>query len=284
MVHLGAVIETSTRTALRVQRLIVISFLATVGWAQTFEVFSLKPSSPHSGNRFEGGPGTSDPIQYNYTSATLEDLIVVAWHVEYFQVLSKAAIDRDCFDLLAKIPPGTSKEQFRIMLQNALVERFHLKLHMETREFSGYALVIARSGFKLKEGTPGSAASHGRSAADEFPDLPPNKPGLISHHIMRDGHELVRMRAQQMPMSDIARSLHVPGEVPVVDQTGLAGKYDFTLEYAAPARDYQAVLEMSPAPSIFAAVQQKLGLRLIAKRVPFDVIVVDSFTRVPSEN
>jgi uncharacterized protein (TIGR03435 family) len=284
MVQCGTASETSTRLALSVRWSIVILFLGSVAWAQTFEVTSLKPSGPQSGNRIEGGPGTSDPIRYGYTSATLEDLIVIAWNVEYFQVSSKSVIDRDCFDLLAKIPPGTRKEQFRIMLQNLLIERFRLKLHLETREFSGYALVVARTGFKLYGRTHGPATSRGHSAPDGFPDLPPDRLGIISHHFMVDGHELVRMRVQQMPMSEIARSLHVPGEVPVVDQTGLTGKYEFTLEYAAPARDSQAVFEMPTAASVFTAVQQQLGLQLISKRVPFNVVVVDSFSRVPSEN
>ena len=68
--------------------------LAVSASAQTFDAASLKPSGPRSDNRIEGGPGTADPFRYTYTSATLEDLIVTAWNLEYFQVLSKTPIDR----------------------------------------------------------------------------------------------------------------------------------------------------------------------------------------------
>ena len=252
-------------------RSILSLLLCTAACAQTFEVASLKPSGPGSDNRIEGGPGTSDPLRYTYTCATLEDLIVNAWNVEYFQVSSKTAIDRDQFDLLAKIPPGTSKEQFRLMLQNLLLERFRLKLHAVSRPFSGYALVLAKSGLRL-----------GKPAAG-FPVLPPDQPGIIANEFVRDGHVLVRMRVQQKPMSEIAQSFHVPGDGPIVDQTRLAGKYDFTLEYSYPAGRGAAPSEPPPAPAIFTAVQQ-LGLRLVSRRVPMPVIVIDSFDRVPSGN
>lgn len=284
MLRFGEAVDTTRWRAPKVRCSIAILLLGTAAWAQTFEVASLKPSGPQSGNRIEGGPGTSDPLRYTYTSATLEDLIVIAWNVEYFQVSSKAAIDRDCFDLVAKIPPGTRMEDFRVMLQNLVKERFRLKLHAETREFSGYALVVAKSGFKLKERSSGPTASSASSAAGKFPDLPSNKPGIIAHHLSREGNILIRVRVQQMPMSEIARSLKVPDDVPVVDQTGLAGKYNFTLEYAYPARKSQAVPEEPPAPSVFTAVQQQLGLQLVSKRVPFETVVIDSFNRVPSEN
>jgi len=204
----------------------------------------------------------------------LEDLIVNAWNIEYFQVSSKTAIDRVKFDLAAKIPPGATKEQFRLMLQNLLKERFRLEQHTESRQLAGYALVIAKSGFKPQE----------RPSGGQFPDLPPGKPGIIANHFSRDGYEIVLMRARQMPASEIARALDVPGDGPVVDQTGLTGKYDFTLEYAYPLSESRVPSETPPAPSVFTAVQQQLGLQLVAKRVPFDVVVIDSFDRVPSVN
>jgi uncharacterized protein (TIGR03435 family) len=247
--------------------------LSAALWGQSFEVASLKPSSPQSENRLEGGPGTSDPLRFTYTSATLEDLVATAWKLEYFQISSKESIDRDHFDLIAKIPPGAGKEQFRLMLQTLLVERFRLKFHTEHRQFAGYALVIAKSGFKPQQAPAGG----------EFPERP-DKPGITANHFLRNGYEIVRMRGRQMPISKIAGAIDVPGDGPVVDQTGLTGTYDFTLEYAYPLSEAQAISEAPPASSVFAAVQQQLGLRLVPKRVPFTVVVIDSFDRVPSEN
>lgn len=254
----------------------VVLFATTLAWTQTFEVASLKPSGSHNESAEQGGPGSSDPERYRYTGATLEDLIVTAYHVEYFQVSSKTPIDRDRFDLIAKLPPGATRAQFRAMLQNLLADRFRLKFHRESREFPGYELVVAKSGLKL-DATP-------KPPAEGFPDLPPDKPGLTNHHTGRNGHFLVRVRGRQMPASEIARALQVPGDAPVVDRTGLTGKYDFTLEYSYDGRNAGEIREAPPAPSIFTAVQQQLGLQLVPKRLPFDVIVVDAFDRAPSAN
>src|SRR4051794_15894961 len=97
--------------------------ISTVAWAQAFEVASVRPSGRDTESVEEGGPGSSDPGRYRYTGATLEDLIVTAYHVEYFQVASKTALDRDRFDLIAKVPAGATRQQFRLMLQNLLTER-----------------------------------------------------------------------------------------------------------------------------------------------------------------
>ena len=235
----------------------------------------MKPSGPDSGNALEGGPGRPDQGRFRYTGATLEDLIVTAYNVEYFQVSSKVSIDRDRFDVLAKVPPGTSREQFRTMLQNLLTERFRLKFHRESREFSGYALVVAKSGHKLNSTT---------KLPEGFPDLPPGRPGLIENHTPRNGHFLVRVRGQQQATAEIANALHVPGGAPVVDRTGLTGKYDFALEYSYSGRASDQLPEAPPAPALFTALQQQLGLQLVSRRLPFEVLVIDSFDKAPSEN
>ena len=92
------------------------------------------------------------------------------------------------------------------------------------------------------------------------------------------------MRGRQKTAADIANSLHVPGRVPIVDQTGLSGKHDFTLEYSISGRASEEAADVSPAPTIFTALQQQLGLQLVSRRLPFEVIVVDAFDHTPSEN
>jgi uncharacterized protein (TIGR03435 family) len=258
-------------------RCAALLFAATVAWPQSFEVASVKPSGRDSESVQQGGPGSADPGRYRYTGATLEDLIVTAYHVEYFQVASKTPIARDRFDVLAKLPPDATRQQFRVMLQNLLAERFRLKFHRETREFPAYALVVDKSGAKLDR--PEKPAG-----TEGFPDLPPGKPGLTNIHTGRNGHYLVRMRGQQMPAYEIARALLMPGDAPIVDRTGLTGKYDFTLEYSYQAGAAVESPEAAPAPSIFTAVRQQLGLELVSRRLPFEVLVIDSFDKVPTEN
>jgi len=259
----------------------VLVSAASILTAQTFEVASVKRSGPDSGNEMRGGPGTQDPITFRYTSATIEDLIVNAYRVEYYQVSSSVPIDRDYFDVNAKIPPGATKQQFRVMLQNLLADRFGLRLRREVREFSGYALIVAKSGLKINDRTTAGAT---KAIAESFPEIPPGKPDMRVIEVPRNGYHLVRLRAQQMPISELARGIHVPGEELIVDQTGLSGKYNFTLEYAYGGSATDDVPEAPPAPSIFTALQAQLGLQLVSKRVLLDVLVVESFSRIPTEN
>jgi uncharacterized protein (TIGR03435 family) len=256
--------------------------LAAAALAQvptTFEVASLKPSGPGSRRGSDGGPGSKDPERYTFGEASLLDLIGIAYHVDYFQISSKSALDRDKFDLAVKIPPGATRPEFRVMLQNLLAERFHLKTHMESREFNAYALTVAKTGTRLKEGAP--ASSDGR-----FPTLPPNRPGVTANHTMNGNYELVRMRAQQEAMSSFVDWIHFAADQPVVDRTGLTGKYDFIFEYTKEFKSGTPDAASQPpvAPDLFNALQQQLGLQLVREKVPFDVVVVESFDRLPAGN
>ncbi len=251
-----------------------------------FEVASVKPSTPQSVRGSEGGPGTKDPTHYRFQSVTLRDLVAIAYHVDYFQITSKSALDRDRFDLGANVPEKATRAEFRTMMRALLEERFHFQAHVESREFAGYELVVAKTGLRLKEsGASAAAQPEKRAPGDEgFPDLPVGRPGLISNQRVSGGSILVRLKAQQQTVSSLTGFLHAPGEEPIVDKTGLTAKYDFTLEYAndLPTRDGEA--RTSDAPSIFVALQQQLGLQLIAKKLPFDVVVVEAFDRLPTGN
>ena len=107
---------------------IVVAATASLAQAQpggatppAFEVASIKPSGPQSIRGSEGGPGRSDPGRYRFSSASLLDLIAVAYDLKYdFQISSPFPLDRQNFDLVAKVPEGTTKQQFRSMMQNPL--------------------------------------------------------------------------------------------------------------------------------------------------------------------
>ncbi len=253
-----------------------------------FEVASVKPSGPQSVRGSEGGPGSHDPTHYRFQSANLDDLITTAYHVNYFQISSKTALDHERFDVAVNVPEGATRDQFRQMMRNLLDERFHLRAHLESREFAGYELVVAKSGLKMKEHDAASAApppdTRRPSGDDGFPDLPPGRPGMISRQTMSGGFLLIRVRAQQEPMKVLADMLHVPGEGPIVDKTGLTGKYDFTLEYTQDMPSTAHDGETPVAASLFTALPAQLGLQLIAKKLPFDVVVVESVEKTPTEN
>jgi len=252
-----------------------------------FEVASIKPSGPKSVRGSSGGPGTSDPGRYTFGSATLIDLVEVGYHVDYFQISSKVPLDEQTFDLVAKLPEGATGQQFRLMMQNLLAERFHLKMHMQSKEFPTYELIVAKSGPKLKESAAGNVAAPApRASSDGFPDLPPNRPGMVAQHSVSGGFVLVRLKAQQEPISALARMLRLPDGQPMVDKTGLTGKYDFTLEFSSevPSAASGGDAQLPVTPNLFTALQQQLGLQLVDKKIPFDVVVVDSVDKLPTEN
>jgi uncharacterized protein (TIGR03435 family) len=260
-----------------------ISLILCAGLAsgQVFEVASIRPSGPKSVRGSDGGPGDKDPARYFFGRATLLDFILVAYHVELFQVSSKLQLDRDEFDLEAKVPAGATRDEFRIMLRNLLVERFHVKLHLESREFPAFEMQLAKGGTRL-----GTEAATRLASVDDFPQLTPGKPGLIARNSTISGYMLTRIRGQQQPVSSLARMLRTAEPHPVVDKTGLTGKYDFALEFSVelPNATADGPAEPPRAPDLNTALREQLGLQLVAKKLPFDVVVVESFNSLPTEN
>ena len=78
-----------------------------------------------------GGPGTPDPGRYTTSNMTLKGLLVSAYDVKAYQITGPAWIETERYDIVAKVPAGATKEQFRVMLQNLLAERFKIELHRE---------------------------------------------------------------------------------------------------------------------------------------------------------
>jgi uncharacterized protein (TIGR03435 family) len=269
---------------LRAWLFIVAAGLAT---AQQFEVASVKVSGPNSVRGSDGGPGSKDPTRYIFGRADLKILLMIAWDVENFQISSKFDVERDEFDLAAKLPPGTTKEQFRVMLQHLLEERFHLKSHLENREFSALALELAESGPKLREATGKSEPIPREWLEGGFPDFPLDRPGMTSQNARAVGNSLlVRAKGQQQTLERLGNLLRGSAGQPVVNGTGMNGKFDFTLEFAvdAPGVLQNEAIEAPPASSLNVALKQQLGLQLIKRKVSFPVLVVESVDRFPTEN
>src|SRR5262249_47349509 len=123
--------------------------------AQRFEVASLKPVSLDSGKPvqfigLQGGPGSSDPGRLVASYAPLRQFLQQAYNLRQFQVIGPAWLESERFDMTAKIPPGTTREQVRMMMQNLLLDRFKLESHRDRRDLPVYALTARKDELKLK--------------------------------------------------------------------------------------------------------------------------------------
>src|SRR5258708_29249242 len=127
----------------------------------SFEVACVKPSGPKSVRNSEGGPGTKEPERFVFTSATLHDLVFRAYGLVVYreQISGPSWIENERYDIVVKMAPGTTKEQYQQMLQNLLAERFGVVVHHETKRLPGYELVIGKHGSKFKKPVEGSNAA-----------------------------------------------------------------------------------------------------------------------------
>ena len=226
---------------------------------------------------------------------SLQNLLVRASGMEYFQVTGPDWMSSQMFEVAVKVPEGTTKEQFAEMLQNMLIDRFGLKAHHESREITRYELVVAKGGSKLKEAaeTPASAPPPGPGRAgkpeldkDGYPLLERGRPGMA----IMNGR--ARLFNPGMTMERLAGQLSGQLGKPVADMTGLKGKYDIGLYWSAEqmragapgAGPAPAAPEFDSGPTLERAIQEQLGLRLEAKKGMVDFLIVDHMEKLPTDN
>jgi bla regulator protein blaR1 len=259
-----------------------------------FEVASVRPAAPLTGGRVtpRGGPGTADPERVNYQSLTVKFLLMMAYGLPVNQVLGPQWIEADRFDITAKVPPGATKEQVNVMLQNLLADRFKLVVHRESREMPLYELVVGKKGSKLKpyvENPDGPKFEHGKITLDKNGEpLPP--PGGLVMSMAGGQRTIIASRVTIGGSPSLVVTLGAELGRPVIDKTGLQGFYDYRLVFrpvgptAGPPVQQIPPADDADAPDILVAVQEQLGLRLEAKKGPVEVLVVDSGNRTPTEN
>jgi uncharacterized protein (TIGR03435 family) len=260
-----------------------------------FEAASVRLSPPPQGLPpgampppiVKGGVGSSDPGQVSYQNVALGVLAAAAYGIRGDQLSGPVGLLTEHLDVIAKIPAGATPEQFKRMLQNLLLERFHLQFHHESRILPVYTLTVAKGGPKFKESSkvaeppelpPGTV--FGKADENGFPTFPPGRSALGA--LPSNGH--MRITGQKIEISKLSSLLML--DHPVVDQTGLAGEYDFKLDFAMATRLNTQVADNAsdPAPPVFAAVEDQLGLKLESKKLPFDVMVIDHLDKEPTAN
>ena len=310
------------------------AFLAVGAHAQTetvpeFEAASIKPAPPPTGNfirtMMRGGPGSDDPGRVDWINVSLRQMLTSAFNVKDYQIEGPDWLNTQRFDVAAKVPANTTREQFRLMIQAMLTNRFQLKFHRESKEHAVLALVVAKGGPKLKESDPNDTSGFApmnipgpdgevRRVAPPPPPPPPGGGGggMVGGRagpgggggrgmmMSTPGH----FQAKAMAISGLVNMLANLTGKPVIDQTELKGNYDFSLDYAPESAEGIPMMAGGMPPpggggadagrgpvaseptglSIYAAVQQELGLRLEPKKLPLDNIIIDRIEKVPTEN
>jgi uncharacterized protein (TIGR03435 family) len=277
--------------------LLAIAILIVMpGFAQTpggrrpaFEVVSIKPyADPGPGPALHGFRNVPGSPRMSMTGVTFKMLITYAYAVRDFQIIGGPAwIDSDQYDIQAKaedgsIPATTGMRDLNVpdpmalRIQSMLDDRFQLRSHRETRELPVYELALAKGGSKLQ-----SSADQGPPEPPQ-PGVPPTPRGSLFIQRSASGWTL---QAKSVPLSSLMSALSEQIGRPIVDRSALkAGLFDIKLQWSPdPPADRPVDLVDPTGPSIFTAIQEQLGLRLVSSKGPVDVWVIDAVQK-PSTN
>jgi len=276
------------------------------GGRKAFEVASVKPAKAFHIPNFPLNTGDAKPIGGRF-SATFSLLAYIAFAYKvppYMAGVTTAQLPKwattDSFEVDARAAGNPTKDQMRLMMQSLLAERFKLAVHFETREGPVLALTLVKpgqTGPKLRphaEGPPcGDFAL--REPGAPFDVFPPN---CGTDQLNQNASGLRRVGYRNGTMERIAETIGgyvaLAGEAdkPVVDRTGLAGTYDFLVEYT-PGQNDQLGRPLAPDPAdstaelqgtmFLTAIREQLGLKLVRARGAVRTLVIDHVER-PSEN
>jgi uncharacterized protein (TIGR03435 family) len=278
----------------------------------TFDVVSIKTHKDEGMMMRIGISATPDGFQAD--GAPLNMLIRQAFGLSDDRILNEPDWAKSSrFDIAAKVIPEDApklkllnpQERFAMILP-VLEDRFGLKFHHETKDLQVYALMVAKSGSKLKEsapadsgadsppppgasGTPGGAGSSGPGPGGGNPPRGPRT-------LMRMSQQGMTLDAHGSSMAYLSQLISQQIGATVIDKTGLTGKYDFTLMFMPDSMNMGPMMRPPGAgpeggaesqepvgPSLFTAVQEQLGLKLDAQKQPVDVIVIDQIEQ-PTAN
>jgi uncharacterized protein (TIGR03435 family) len=244
----------------------LLTFAIGSSWAAppAFEVASVKGMKEvRGGVRLQVEPGS-----LTMRNVTLRTCIRWAYGVGEYQVNGPNWINSERYEIIAKAAGPAPDSELRLMLQALLAERFQLKLHHDSKTLSVYVLTVVKGGPRFQESTGEGEAS-----------IQQGKKGPI-----------FGVTGQHIPLSQVTDMLSRILQAPVLDQTGLTGKYDMTIDPSAYITHDEAgqpkmaggMEEMMNA--LFTGLKDQLGLKLDAKKEAMEMFIVDSAQRVPSEN
>jgi uncharacterized protein (TIGR03435 family) len=294
-------------------RSILPLLLCATGFAQEFDVASIKLKPPLGGGAVpmttgrRGGPGTDDPTHMTWTTS-LVSVLLNAYNIKAYQLESPEWTRSDQFEFAVVVPDRATPEQLREMWRNLLLQRFGLKVRVEKKSFEVSEIVTDPRGHKLIVNTEPS------------PD-PANRPVIPSGGLKMDGNgrpilpagmgmltlyrsgptgTTAQLVAKGQTIAQLVTLLEGELVRPVVDKTGLTGKYDFNLDYTPsgsrfpvpppPGAGAAPTSGAGPAPiaevgvDLEGALRQQLGLRLNKAKADLDYIIVEKLERTPTVN
>jgi len=234
-----------------------------VAWGQSnppglsFDVASIKI---HSGPLSKMVDYSSSGPRVSFMAYPLTFLVMEAYSVQKYGVIfshdTAGAEDGTYYDIVATAPDSSglpNRNGFRQMLQTLLQERFHLRVHRELRDMPVYALVVEKRGPKFKLSAPDSKSG--------------------SNHGINGRNNTLSAVGYTMPQFATALYEYFAVDRPVIDETGLNGAYDIHLEAKQEYRTNRSS-DLSDI-NVFTAVQEQLGLKLVPKHAPVEVLIVD---------
>jgi uncharacterized protein (TIGR03435 family) len=252
----------------------------------SFEVASVRPAAPPTGQEYKAGPQGYSPGRFRETNRSLESWVFQAFKLKQgFEIENPRWMESTYFTINATLPEGATKADVPIMLRHMLEDRFGLKYHHETKQMAGYELVVAKSGPKFAKSAgpapdPSKVKGPGfemKNGVMQFSKDAGNAsgcgplPGCYFH-----GH----YRTMKALVTDLARAL----QMPVMDATGLEGGYDYNLIYTPENGAFRGD-EPLAQPLLRDALREQLGLELrSAKDVPVNVVIIDSANKKPTDN
>jgi uncharacterized protein (TIGR03435 family) len=234
----------------------------------SFEVATIKPSKPDDQRKAFIVRGN----EFHIINQPLSQIVSFAYDVQAKQVVGMPDWgDSDKYDIDGK-PDGEgapSGKQWKTMIQKLLADRFQLKFHKDKKELSVYVLSVSKTGSKLTKD-----------------DSAPN--GLPALFFQGLG----KLNVRNALMSDFTGLMQsVVLDRPVLDQTGLTGRFDFTLNWTPDDSQFAGMGARTPPPTdsadappnLYTAIQEQIGLKLEATKAPADVMVIDHVEK-PSAN
>jgi uncharacterized protein (TIGR03435 family) len=253
-----SIVKTGARFSVALLSISIAALLGAQGNVQ-FEAASVKQTDRCT---FQSSLGPERVM----VNAPLSPILITAFGVSRDQIVGPSWLENDCYELIAKVPGGSTSSQIPVMLRDLLAKRFKLTTHMENRPRTVYALVVDKDGPKVKKTEKDSA--------------PIGKTGGNRIIIGRKGGFLKGV----MTMQVLTRSLSRQGYGPIIDATGLEGEYYIDLSWAPNSVDQGVPAAAGTSPDLFTAVRESLGLRLEQRKTPIEVLIVDHIERVPTAN